>query len=184
VIEIGIAPAAAAADPALVEELAALVNRAYAVAEDGLWIERTPRTTQKEMADLIAAEQVALAYSDGKVIGAVRVRRLDSGEAEFGMLVADFSHRGQGVGRDLVGFAERWSRDQGIETMQLEILMPRDWSHPSKEFLKAWYGRMGYHPVRTCHLEQSYPDLAPLLATPCDFVIYHKDLGRSPQPPS
>jgi hypothetical protein len=28
--------------------------------------------------------------------------------------------------------------------MQLELLVPRDWRHPSKEFLKSWYGRRGY----------------------------------------
>lgn len=28
----------------------------------------------------------------------------------------------------------------------------------------------------TGHIEESYPELAPLLATPCDFVIYHKEL--------
>jgi hypothetical protein len=60
--------------------------------------------------------------------------------------------------------------------MQLEVLMPRHWTHPSKEFLKAWYARIGYRPVRTGHFDESYPELAPLLATPCDFVIYHKDL--------
>ena len=50
----------------------------------------------------------------------------------------------------------------------------------SKEFLKAWYTRVGYRPVRTGQFEESYPELAPLLATPCDFVIYHKDLPASP----
>jgi hypothetical protein len=31
--------------------------------------------------------------------------------------------------------------------------------------------RIGYRPVRTGQFEESYPELAPLLATPCDFVI-------------
>lgn len=64
--------------------------------------------------------------------------------------------------------------------MQLEVLVPRQWSHPSKEFLTAWYARIGYRPVRTGPLEESYPELAPLLATPCDFVIYHKSLRTLP----
>jgi ribosomal protein S18 acetylase RimI-like enzyme len=96
------------------------------------------------------------------------------------MLVADPAHRGQGVGRELVRFAERWSREQGSDTMQLEVLVPRQWSHPSKEFLKAWYTRIGYRPVRTGQFEESYLELAPLLATPCDFVIYHKSLRTLP----
>jgi hypothetical protein len=60
--------------------------------------------------------------------------------------------------------------------MQLELLVPRDWTHPTKEFLAAWYGRMGYRVARTGTIDEAYPALAPLLATPCDFVIYEKDL--------
>jgi ribosomal protein S18 acetylase RimI-like enzyme len=92
------------------------------------------------------------------------------------MLVADPAHRRQGVGRELIGFAERWSQAQGLDTMQLELLVPRQWRHPTKEFLKAWYTRIGYHQVRSGLIEESYPELAPHLATPCDFVIYHKRL--------
>jgi hypothetical protein len=31
--------------------------------------------------------------------------------------------------------------------------------------------------VRTTDFAGDYPALAPLLATPCDFVIYHKPLS-------
>ena len=61
--------------------------------------------------------------------------------------------------------------------MQLELLEPRDWTHPTKQFLAEWYSRMGYRIVRTGTMDEAYPELAPLLATPCDFVIYRKDLA-------
>jgi hypothetical protein len=61
--------------------------------------------------------------------------------------------------------------------MQLELLVPRGWTHPTKEFLAAWYMRIGYRVTRTGAIDEAYPALAPLLATPCDFVIYHKRLG-------
>jgi len=175
-IDVQIAPTAAAMDAALVDELAGLVNRVYADAEAGLWADDAPRTTAPEMADLIAAGQIAVARAEQEIVGAVRIQRLDTGKGELGMLVADPDHRGTGVGRELVRFAERWSHEQGLDTMQLEVLVPRHWTHPSKEFLKAWYTRTGYRPVRTGQLEESYPELAPLLATQCDFVIYRKDL--------
>ena len=175
-IDVQIAPTAAAMDAALVDELAGLVNRVYADAEAGLWADGAPRTTAAEMAGLIAAGQIAVARAEQEIVGAARIQRLDTGKGELGMLVADPDHRGTGVGRELVRFAERWSHEQGLDTMQLEVLVPRHWTHPSKEFLKAWYTRTGYRPVRTGQLEESYPDLAPLLATQCDFVIYHKDL--------
>ena len=176
-IDVRMPSAAAAKDTALVNELAALVNSVYAVAEEGLWADGTSRTTPEEMAELIAAGQIAVARADEWIVGAVRVQRLDTGEAEFGMLVTDPAHRGKGVGRELIRFAERWSQERGLDRMQLEVLVPRQWSHPSKEFLKAWYPRIGYHPVSVGQFETSYPELAPLLATPCDFVIYQKSLG-------
>jgi predicted GNAT superfamily acetyltransferase len=92
------------------------------------------------------------------------------------MLVAAPDQRGTGVGRALVAFAEEHSRERGLRAIQLELLVPRAWRHPSKEFLKAWYGRLGYRPVRTGSIEDNYPHLAPLLATPCDLDIYEKRL--------
>ena len=175
-INIRLEPASAAEDTVLINKLVALVNRVYAVAEDGLWADGTPRTTPAEMSELLAAEQVAVARVQDRIVGAVRIQPMGSGAGEFGMLVADPAHRGTGIGRELVRFAERWTREQGRDTVQLEVLTPRNWSHPSKEFLKAWYTRIGYRPVRTGQFDASYPALAPLLATPCDFVIYEKAL--------
>ena len=175
-IDIQIALAAAEQDAALARELAGLVNRVYAAAEAGLWVDGTERTTPAQMAGLIAAGQIALARAQEQIVGAVRVQRLDDDMGEFGMLVADPAHRGMGVGRELVRFAERWSQAQELDTMQLKVLVPRHWTHPSKEFLTAWYTRIGYRPVLTRHVEESHPELVPLLATPCDFVTYHKNL--------
>ncbi len=97
----------------------------------------------------------------GRVVGSVRVQRLDKGTGEFGMLVADPAHRGVGIGRELVRFAERKSRAEGLRIMQLELLTPRDWTHPTKTFLDAWYTRIGYRIVRTGTIDEAYPDLAP-----------------------
>jgi GNAT superfamily N-acetyltransferase len=135
-IDVRMPPAAAAEDAALVNELSALVNSVYAVAEEGLWADGTSRTTPETMAELIAAGQIAVARGDERIVGAVRVQRLDTGEGEFGMLVADPAHRGQGVGRELVRFAERWCRERGLDRMQLEVLVPRQWSHPSRSSLQ------------------------------------------------
>ena len=62
--------------------------------------------------------------------------------------------------------------------MQLELLVPRDWRHPHKEFLAAWYGRLGYRQVRTGNFGEAYPQLAPRLATPSELGIYEKPLGE------
>jgi GNAT superfamily N-acetyltransferase len=176
-IEIQLLPAAAGEDPTLMQRIADLINEVYAVAEKGLWIDGARRTTVHGVAELTRAGEIAVARLDGRVVGSVRVQRLDEATGEFGMLVADPARRGIGVGRELVRFAERKCGADGLGTMQLELLVPRGWTHPTKEFLAAWYTRIGYRVARTGTIDEAYPDLAPLLATPCDFVIYQKDLA-------
>lgn len=166
----------AAQDVALVEQLTELINAVYAVAEDGLWNAGATRTTLDEVVELARAGQIAVARLSGRVVGCVCVKRLDEDTGEFGMLAADPAHRGVGVGRELVRFAERKSSDDGVRSMQLELLVPRGWTHPTKVFLAAWYTRIGYRVACTGAIDEAYPALAPLLSTPCDFVIYHKRL--------
>jgi GNAT superfamily N-acetyltransferase len=176
--EIGILPATAAGDPSLVAELAGLIIDVYKVAEDGLWADGAARTTVTEVAELIQAGQIATGTVDGRLAGCVRIQLLGDGVGEFGMLAVDPEYRSTGLGRALVQFAEQACRDRHCDTMQLELLVPRTWTHPSKEFLHGWYTRIGYQRFAVGEVEESYPQLAPLLATPCDFVIYRKDLSR------
>jgi ribosomal protein S18 acetylase RimI-like enzyme len=179
-IDIQLLPAAASDDAPLMRQITELTNDVYAVAEDGLWIDGATRTTVGEVTELTRTGQLAVARLYGRVVGCVRVQRFDKGTGELGMLAADPAHRGLGVGRELVRFAERRCRANGLGVMRLEVLVPRDRTHPAKDFLTRWYSRLGYRVARTGSLDEAYPDLVPLLATPCDFVIYHKDLGEDP----
>jgi GNAT superfamily N-acetyltransferase len=175
--EVQLLPASAADDATLMERIADLINEVYAVAEEGLWIDGATRTTVDGVAELTRAGEIAVARVRGQIVGCVRVQRLDEGTGEFGMLVADPAHRGVGIGRELIRFAERSCREDGLATMQLELLVPRGWTHPTKEFLAAWYTRIGYRVARTGTIDEAYPALAPLLATLCDCGIDQKDLG-------
>jgi GNAT superfamily N-acetyltransferase len=169
-------PPAAADDTATVTRLTDLINKVYADAEAGLWTDGAQRTNPEEVAGFVRAGQIAVARLDGHLVGCVRVQPIDARTSEFGMLAADQAHRGLGVGRDLVRFAEHRVANTGHDTMRLELLVPREWSHPSKEFLAGWYDRLGYTVTGVGAVEDSYPGLAPLLATTCDFVIYEKNL--------
>jgi GNAT superfamily N-acetyltransferase len=177
--DVALLDAAAGQDAALVDRLTELVNRVYAIAESGLWRDGMTRTTPSEMTELIAAQEIAVATADGEIAGCIRMHDVSEDTSEFGILVSAPEHRGTGIGRALLDFAEQHSRRRGQRAMQLELLVPRDWSHPSKEFLKRWYGHRGYRLVRTTSLDESYPHLTPLLATPCDLEIHAKPLmGR------
>lgn len=173
-------PAATAADPAAVDAIADLVNRVYVVAEAGLWTDGAERTTPDEVAGLLAKGWIATARVGDRIVGAVTLRPLDARTAEFGMLAADPDWRGLGVGRELVAFAEHWAAERSHATMQLELLVPTGWSHPSKQFLRSWYERLGYREFRRTRLEELYPELEPLLATPCDLLVFRKALPVAP----
>jgi GNAT superfamily N-acetyltransferase len=175
-LSIAVAEAGSAADTEFVGEVTRLVNDVYAVGEEGLWLAGTDRTDPGEVAAIIAAGELAVARLDGKLAGVTRVQVLPTGEGEFGMLAASFAHRNAGVGRELVAFAECWAAERGRTTMQLELLIPREWRHPVKEFLRAWYTRIGYRVVRTGDFAAAYPALEPRLATPCDFLVFHRAL--------
>ncbi len=169
---------AASRDARLVGQLTALVNDVYATAESGLWRDGATRTTAAELAQLIAVGQIAVATTPGgHVVGSVHVRRISADTNEFGMLVAAPDHQGTGIGRSLVDFAEQYSRGRGRRAIQLELLVPRSWRHPSKEFLRSWYGRRGYRHTQTRRMVDAYPHLASLLVTPCDLEVHQKLLA-------
>jgi ribosomal protein S18 acetylase RimI-like enzyme len=180
VVRVRLLEAAAADDTGLVEHLTGLVNTVYVDAERGLWRDGAARTTTTELAGLVRAGEIAVATRGDAIAGTVRIHDVADHVGEFGMLVAAPDQRGAGIGRELVTFAERRARERGLRAMQLELLTPREGRHPAKERLKAWYGRIGYRPVRTGTMHDAYPHLAELLATPCDLTTYEKPLRAAP----
>jgi N-acetylglutamate synthase-like GNAT family acetyltransferase len=163
-------------DAGLADRLTELINDVYAVAESGLWRAGMKRTTADELAAEIRAGEVIVATRDDQVVGCVRVHDIADDTSEFGILATAPAARGSGVGNALLDFAERRSRERGMRAMQLELLVPREWPHPSKEFLKHWYGRRGYELIGTRDIAKAYPQLMPLLATPCDLQVREKRL--------
>jgi len=158
----------------VVRSLSNLINAVYDDAESGMWKHKATRTNAKQVRQLLKENALILAELDGKIVGSVHVNLMGKSIGEFGMLVADFDHRGKGIGSALVKAAEDWARSQKCKTMQLELLTPRHWKHPSKEFLKQWYRRIGYEPQLVEPFEKLYPEKVTELATDCDFTIWHK----------
>jgi GNAT superfamily N-acetyltransferase len=169
----------AAEDAALVEQLMALINIVYDDAERGLWLDGAQRIDAAELARFIAAGEIAVARRDGRIAGSVRVRQVAEDVGELGILVAAPDQRAIGVGTALVDFAERHSRERGMRAIRLELLVAREWRHPSKEQLRAWYERCGYRLIDVLDVGEVYPQLPPLLATPCDLERYEKPLAAS-----
>ncbi len=175
-VRVAFLPAEAAGDAAAISSLAAMVNTVYTLADAGLWAAPFQRTTPDELVRHTRDGELAVASVDTGVVGCVRVRAVDDTTAEFGLLAADPAHRGNGIGRELVRFAERTARAAGRTVMELELMGPRDGPHPAKDVLAAWYGRLGYRVVGSSDLARVHPGLGRRLARPCDFRRYRKQL--------
>jgi GNAT superfamily N-acetyltransferase len=165
-----------AGDALLVEQLAEIINRAYAVGEEGLWLEGTTRTEPGEVADAVRSGGMLAATLDGELVGCAFVRPLDAGTADVGLVSAALDRWGAGVGRELMDAAERLMRSRGVATMQLELLVPKGTVHPEKERLRGWYTRLGYRQVRTAPFDEVAAPLESRLAVPCEFLIFRKEL--------
>ena len=159
-----------------IKHLVDLINRVYDDAESGMWRRPGTRTNPAQVRGLLRDKRLILAELNGVIVGAVNVNLLDETVAEFGMLVVDLDHRGLGIGSMLVQAVEEWARSRKRRTIRLELLTPRSWTHPSKEFLQGWYKRIGYAPQFTEPFEKMYPELLGELATDCDFTVWHKQL--------
>jgi GNAT superfamily N-acetyltransferase len=176
VITVEVVAAEVARDEGLVEELARLVNGAYAVGEAGLWLEGATRTTSAEISGAIRDGQLLAATAEGRVVGCANVHLLDKDTADLSLISAERDHWGGGVGRALVDFAEELMRSRGVTTMQLELLVPKGSTHPEKQRLHDWYTRLGYRVTRTAPFDEVAGHLTHELAGPCEFLIFHKPL--------
>jgi GNAT superfamily N-acetyltransferase len=163
-------------DPARAGELRRIINTAYAAGEAGLWKPRWERMKLEWMREEIANGEIAAAWRDERIAGCVRTLMKAPTRGEFGQLAVDPAAAGAGVGRALIDFAETVCRERGATEMGLELLVPRAGSHPAKERLHAWYSRLGYRLVGSDDFAAAYPEVAELLAAPCDLRTYRKRL--------
>lgn len=174
-----LAPSAADNSP-VIAELTDLVNSVYEKSEAGLWVEGAARRQESEMRDLIRAGEIAVVRNEGKIVGCIRVHRVDKNTMVFGTLAVRSDDRGAGIGKKLIQLSEKWVADSGATKMRLNILVPKSGTVPDKEFLKKWYGEMGYQMVRQSAADVVEPALHKLLAQPCEFLVYEKKLLSSP----
>jgi ribosomal protein S18 acetylase RimI-like enzyme len=152
-------------------EVERIINAAYHAGERGLWEDGWTRTDSATIERLVERGEIAIARLEGRVVGSVRVRRLDDETAELGMLSVDPQAFGTGAGRALLAFAEQV---HGTPFMQLELLVPRGAPHPHKQRLHDWYSRLGYRELSRREFDE------PLLAGPADLVTYRKSLRAAP----
>ena len=157
--------------PEAIQSLCDLINLVYREAEDGLLMPESKRIFTNDLRLLLENKELLVAIDNGKIIGCVKITLIDDDHAMFGMLVTCQEYRGSGIGGKLVAAAEQWARDQNRRVMCLELLTPTNWQQAHKEFLKAWYTRLGYRIHSSKTFEKTHHQI-----TECDFCLYVKAL--------
>ena len=129
-IEYSLRPAIAAD----VSKVAALVNAAY-----GHYVERIgmrPRPMTDDYAEVIRSSQVTVAESHGTIVGVIVLAITDEGFVTDNIAV-DPSHRGKGLGKALLEFAEAEARRAGFDSIYL-------FTHEKMTENLALYSKIGY----------------------------------------
>ena len=115
-------------------KVAALVNAAY-----GHYVERIgmlPRPMTDDYAEVIANQRVTVAESHGTIVGVIVLAVGDEGFLIDNVAV-DPSHRGKGLGRALLEFAEAEAQRAGFDSTYL-------YTHEKMTENLAIYSRIGY----------------------------------------
>lgn len=117
-----------------VPKVAALVRAAY-----GHYVERIgmlPRPMTDDYAEVIENRRVTLAESHGSVVGVI-VLSVDEEGFLIDNVAVDPSHRGKGIGKAFLQFAEAEARRAGFDSVYL-------YTHEKMAENLAIYSRIGY----------------------------------------
>ena len=115
-------------------KVATLVDAAYSHYVERIGI--LPRPMTDDYAQVIANQQVTVAESHGSIVGVI-VLNADEEGFLIDNVAVDPSHRGQGLGKALLEFAEAEARRAGFNSIYL-------YTHEKMTENLALYSRIGY----------------------------------------
>lgn len=149
------------ADPADVQAIVDLVNRAYLV--ERFFVEGD-RTDPAEVEELMRRGRFLVAERGGALVACVHVEATGP-VGRFGMLSVDPASQRAGLGRLMVAAAERACRDAGCREVEIEVVDLRAELFP-------FYRRLGYVEAGLAPFPEPQR-----VTRPCTFVVMRKRLG-------
>ncbi|TRX91469.1 hypothetical protein FHL15_007693 [Xylaria flabelliformis] len=114
--------------------------------------------------------------STGSIVAHGSVRKVDDTCAWFGMLAVDVNRQKQGLGAQVLAWAEQYARSEwGSVRMEFDVVNTR-------ADLIAWYNRRGYQPTgKTTPFPYEYHgNWEGVLRDDLCFIVLAKNLGETP----
>jgi GNAT superfamily N-acetyltransferase len=148
------------ADRTDADRLARLITLAYQV--EAFFVEGD-RTDREDVLARMQRGVFLVLEETGGLAGCVFVE-IGGAVGYFGMLSIDPARQRQGLGARLVAEAERYCRDAGCTTMEIEVVNLR-------QELPPFYRRLGYAESGT----RRFPDTQ-RATKPCHFIVMEKPL--------
>lgn len=160
------------------ERLFNIIRIAYAETEKEVWGEGYVRVSREDLQQHIEKDEILIALIDDEIVGGIRVYEKEPGCWAFGLLGADFEHKGKGIGRALIAAAEQKAKSAGATEMSIEVLRAKDIDTDFKVNLANWYQRLGYEFTGKIDVMSVYPDPDKWakLVNPSEFDCYVKRL--------
>ncbi|OFZ56995.1 MAG: hypothetical protein A3D92_20715 [Bacteroidetes bacterium RIFCSPHIGHO2_02_FULL_44_7] len=162
-----------------IEGMYGLMIDAYALTEVEIWGVGYQRMPLNEYLEILQKGEILFAQIKGEIVGTIHCYPAGEDRYSFGLLAANFSKKGLGIGRKLIAAAEKFARAKGAKYMSLEILRPRDFEVPIKTQLHEWYTRQGYRRTTSMSFLERKPEKtekALQLLVPSVFDCYEKEL--------
>lgn len=166
-------------DPAFVQHVVDLINKAYRSTELALYKPIETRTNCAEIKRLLQARQLHLAFTTNNPlpIGCVHTHVIEQGVSDVGLLAVPSEARSLGLGRRLVAYAEGVAVRQGSKVARLEMAVPKAAvKHDFEEYLQRWYEKLGYEQVRRASVEEVVPHLKESFGEGLEFLVMEKKL--------
>jgi GNAT superfamily N-acetyltransferase len=164
--------------PTQFDRLFNIIRIAYAETEKEVWGEGYVRVSRENLKRHIKDDEILIALLDDEIVGGIRFYEKEPGCWTFGLLGADFEHKGKGIGRTLIAAAESKAKEAGGTEMSIEILRAKDIDTDFKVNLANWYQRLGYEFTGKLDVMSVYADAEKWakLVNPSEFDCYVKRL--------
>lgn len=153
-----------------------LITQAYAITEEPMFGPGYERTPLEAIETYVQSNEILIARREDSIVGCLRHYWLDSETYSFGLLSADFSHLGEGIGSALLNRVEEIARNKKATAIRIEIVRPTHDEILIKEQIAAWYQRMGYELVDCRPLARLSASKAEESIVDCSVDYYRKSI--------